>query len=38
LPNFFRVTLKGEKTRMEDMDYMLEEIDNLGQDIDETCI
>lgn len=33
LPNFFRLTLKGEKTRMEDMPYLLEEIDRMGQDI-----
>ena len=33
LPNFFRLTLKGEKSRIEDMDYLLEEIDRLGRDI-----
>jgi glutamate/tyrosine decarboxylase-like PLP-dependent enzyme len=33
LPNFFRLVLKGEKTRLEDMDYILEEIDRLGSDI-----
>lgn len=33
LPNFFRLTLKGEKSRIEDMDYLLEEIDRLGCDI-----
>jgi glutamate/tyrosine decarboxylase-like PLP-dependent enzyme len=33
LPNFFRLVLKGEKTRLEDMDYIISEIDRLGQDI-----
>lgn len=33
LPNFFRLTLKGEKSRLEDMDHLLEEIDKLGCDI-----
>jgi len=38
IPNFFRVTLKGEKTRLSDMDFFLEEIDRLGQDIDDTMV
>lgn len=33
LPSFFRLTLKSEKTSFEDMDYILEEIDRLGQDL-----
>jgi glutamate/tyrosine decarboxylase-like PLP-dependent enzyme len=31
LPNFFRLTLKNERTTMDDMDYILDEIDRLGQ-------
>lgn len=38
LPNFFRYTLKGEKSTFEDMDYVLDEIDRLGQDLNETNI
>jgi len=38
LPNFFRLTLKNEKSRIEDMDYVLEKIDTLGQDIDATMV
>jgi len=38
LPNFFRLTLKNEKSRIEDMDFILEKIDALGQDIDETMV
>lgn len=38
LPNFFRLTLKNEKTRIEDMDFVLEKIDQLGQDIDATMV
>ena len=38
LPNFLRLTLKGEKSTIEDMDYILEEIDRLGQDIDATMV
>lgn len=30
LPSFFRLTLKSEKSTIEDMDYLLEEIDRLG--------
>ena len=33
LPNFFRLVLKGEKSRMDDMPYLLEEIDRMGPDI-----
>lgn len=33
LPNFFRLTLKGEKSRLEDMDHLLAEIDHLGNNI-----
>lgn len=38
LPNFLRYTLKGEKSRLEDMDYVLAEIDRLGQDLDESNV
>jgi len=38
LPNFWRVTLKSEKTTIADMDYLLEEIDNLGKDLDATMV
>ena len=34
LPNFFRLTLKGEKSRLEDMDHLLNEIDMLGCRLD----
>ena len=30
LPNFFRLVLKAEKSRIEDMDHLLAEIDQLG--------
>jgi len=33
MPSFFRLTLKSEKSTIEDMDYLLEEIDRMGQDI-----
>lgn len=33
LPNFFRLVLKGELSRFEDMEYILAEIDRLGQDV-----
>ncbi len=33
LPNFFRLTLKNEKSTLADMDYILENIDRLGQDL-----
>lgn len=33
LPNFFRLTLKNEKSTIADMDYILENIDRLGQDL-----
>ena len=33
LPSFFRLTLKSEKSSIEDMDYLLEEIDRMGQDL-----
>ena len=33
LPNFFRLVLKSENSTLEDMDYLLEEIDRLGADI-----
>ena len=33
LSNFWRLCLKGEKSRIEDMDYILKEIDDLGKDI-----
>ena len=33
LPNFFRLVLKGDKTRLEDMEYILEAIEDLGRDI-----
>lgn len=36
IPNFWRVTCKGEKTTVEDMDFYLDEIDRLGNDIDAT--
>lgn len=38
LPNFFRLTLKNEKSTIADMDYILENIDRLGQDLDETNV
>jgi glutamate decarboxylase len=38
LPNFFRLTLKNEKSRIEDMDFILEKIDALGQDIDQSMV
>jgi len=38
LPNFFRVIMKGEKTELEDMSFYLDEIDRLGNDIDETMV
>lgn len=34
LPNFFRLVLKCEKSRMDDMPYILSEIDRMGSDID----
>ena len=33
LPSFFRLTLKSEKSSIDDMDYLLEEIDRLGADL-----
>lgn len=33
LPNFLRLVLKGEKSSIEDMDYLLSEIDRIGNDI-----
>jgi len=33
LPNFFRLVLKSENASVEDMDYVLKEIDRLGADI-----
>jgi len=38
LPNFIRVTVKGEKTSMEDMEYILDEIDRIGNDIDASMV
>lgn len=38
LPNYFRLVLKGEKSRMEDMPYLLQEIDRMGHDIDEKAL
>jgi len=38
LPNFFRLTLKGENSRIEDMDYLLSEVDRLGSNIDATMV
>lgn len=38
LPNFFRLTLKGEKSRMEDMPYLLDEIDRMGSNINSTIL
>lgn len=38
LPNFFRATLKSEKTNLEDMDYILDTINELGKDIDSTMV
>ena len=38
LPNFWRVTCKGEKTTLEDMDFYLDEIDRLGHDIDASMV
>jgi glutamate/tyrosine decarboxylase-like PLP-dependent enzyme len=35
LPNFFRLALGADRSRLHDMDYLLEEIRRLGQDI--TC-
>lgn len=33
LPNFFRLVLKSENAGVEDMDYVLSEINGLGADI-----
>ena len=33
LPNFFRLVLKSENSSIEDMDYLLKAIDELGGDI-----
>jgi len=33
LANFFRLVLKGEKSNLDDMDFLLSEIDRMGQDI-----
>jgi len=38
LPNYWRVTCKGEKTNLSDMDFYLDEIDRLGKDIDATMV
>ena len=38
IPNFWRVTFKGEKTRLEDLDYFITEMDRIGQDIDATMV
>jgi hypothetical protein len=38
LPNFWRVTCKGEKTNLSDMDFYLDEIDRLGEDIDASMV
>lgn len=35
MPNCFRLVLKGDRTTIEDMDYILQEIDRLGKDITE---
>jgi hypothetical protein len=34
LPNFFRLILRSEMSDIEDMDFILQEIDRLGKDID----
>ena len=38
LPNFFRLALGGNRTRLDDMDFLLDEIRRLGQDITPTDI
>ena len=35
MPNCFRLVLKGDRTTIDDMDYILSEIDRLGKDITE---
>ena len=34
IPNFFRMTLSAPKATKEDMDYLLDEIDSLGYNLD----
>lgn len=35
LPHFFRIILNQEKTKLEDLDFVLAETDRLGQDLTE---